>query len=39
VPTVLAIVALRPRHERLTARTWWGSALVLGGVVLLVGVG
>jgi drug/metabolite transporter (DMT)-like permease len=39
VPTVLAIVALRPQHERLTARTWWGSALVLGGVGLLVGVG
>jgi drug/metabolite transporter (DMT)-like permease len=39
VPTVLALVALRPGAERLTGRVLGGSAIVLGGVAVLVGVG
>jgi drug/metabolite transporter (DMT)-like permease len=36
VPTVLALVALRSGRDRLTARVWWGSGLVLSGVALLL---
>jgi drug/metabolite transporter (DMT)-like permease len=39
VPTVLALVALRPGAERLTARVLGGSAIVLAGVAVLVVVG
>lgn len=36
VPTVLALVALRPGQVRPPARVWWGSGLVLVGVALLL---
>ena len=36
VPTVLAILMLWPGGERITARVWLGSALILAGVGVLI---